>query len=50
MKKCFKSVLMLTVLMVFACGFGGPAPSGGGNSNMYMIDDFEDTNYTSNPE
>lgn len=33
-----------------ACAFGGPAPAGGGNSNLYMIDDFEDGDYTSNPE
>ncbi len=33
-------------------GFGGPAPSGGAgtNSNLYMIDDFEDGDFASNPE
>lgn len=38
-----------------ACGFGGPAPStsGGGSStssDIYRIDDFEDGDFTSNPE
>ena len=33
-----------------AYGFGGPAPSGGGNqSNLNMIDDFEDGDYLNNP-
>lgn len=32
-------------------GFGGPAPQGpGSGSNIYMIDDFEDSDYSSNPE
>lgn len=49
-------VLVLGCVFLFACGFGGPAPSassGGApsaSSSVYMIDDFEDGNYTSNPE
>jgi len=38
----------------FVSGFGGPAPAaegkGGYGPNIYMIDDFEDGDYTSNPE
>ena len=42
-----------------ACGFGGPAPSAPASSSsapqslsssVYMIDDFEDGNYSTNPE
>lgn len=42
---------------LLACGFGGPAPQTSGgegkpgyDSSVYMIDDFEDGDYTSNPE
>ncbi|MFC1767732.1 hypothetical protein ACFLZ2_04180 [Candidatus Margulisiibacteriota bacterium] len=47
-------VLAVSLILVFACGFAGPAPekssNTGADSGMYMIDDFEDGNYTSNPE
>jgi hypothetical protein len=41
---------ILSVTSVF--GFAGSAPSSGSssNSNTYMIDDFEDNDYSSNPE
>ncbi len=54
MKK--QMILVLGCVLIFACGFGGPAPtaSSGGSSatssNIYMIDDFEDGDYTTNPE
>lgn len=48
MKKYALFVLFVLVTGYSAFGLGGPAPSGG--SNVYMIDDFEDGNYTSNPE
>jgi hypothetical protein len=45
----------IVLLGLMVCGFGGPAPSGShsGNSSLpsvYMIDDFEDGDYTANPE
>jgi hypothetical protein len=50
-----KQVLVAVVFMTMcstAFAFGGPTPSNGsaGNSNVYMIDDFEDSDYSSNPE
>jgi len=48
MKKFLLAALLLSVVTA-AYGFGGPAPAGG-NSSLYMIDDFEDNDYTSNPE
>jgi hypothetical protein len=53
-----KEKLVIASLCVWflACGFGGPAPSAPASSspstssNVYMIDDFEDGNYNSNPE
>ena len=50
-KSLFMVLLMLGVIVsgFSAFGLGGPAPAGGGG-NMYMIDDFEDGDYTSNPE
>ena len=49
------SVSALLLLSFLICGFGGPAPAaseskGGYGPNVYMIDDFEDGDYTSNPE
>ena len=47
----------MILIGLLACGMGGSAPqegAGGGRgdygSNVYMIDDFEDGDYTSNPE
>ena len=55
MKNLSLALLLLLCSLVFApsvYGLGGPAPSGPGSSgsNVYMIDDFEDGDYTSNPE
>jgi hypothetical protein len=56
MNKHFKSVLLCFGILATAlliCGFGGSAPSAGtssGGSSIYMIDDFEDSDYNSNPE
>jgi hypothetical protein len=49
------SVSALLLLSCLICGFGGPAPQAsegrsGYSPNVYMIDDFEDGDYTSNPE
>ena len=47
-------ILVSIVVFVFACGFGGSAPSQSGgksaSSGTLIIDDFEDGNYTTNPE
>jgi len=53
--KLMASVSALLFLSCLVCGFGGPAPvasesKSGYGSNVYMIDDFEDGDYTSNPE
>jgi len=53
--KLMASVSALLFISCLVCGFGGPAPvasesRGGYGSNVYMIDDFEDGDYTSNPE
>jgi len=51
-----RSLVLLSLCVVLFCGgFGGPAPqSGAGGSatsgDVYMIDDFEDGNFNSNPE
>jgi len=53
MKKYLLVLLSVTCMISLGLpvyGFGGPAPAGGGNSNIYMIDDFEDGDCTSNPE
>jgi hypothetical protein len=50
-----KLIVASVCIWFLACGFGGPAPSassGGApsaSSNIYMIDDFENGNYTTNP-
>ena len=39
-------------IFVFSCGFGGPAPTPGASapsSDVYMLDDFEDASYDTNP-
>jgi hypothetical protein len=57
MKKHVRPMLLgvgIVLIGLMVCGFGGPAPSGSaGNSNLpsvYMIDDFEDGDFTANPE
>jgi hypothetical protein len=56
MKK--QMIVALGCVLLFACGFGGPAPtasssSSGSNSatagDIYMIDNFADGDYTTNP-
>lgn len=48
------TVLVLVSMMFFAYGFAGPSPQKPADKNAgpdtYIIDDFEDGNYTSNPE
>ncbi len=56
-----KLVIALVCVSFLACGFGGPAPSASSSSapassassstfsNVYMIDNFENGNYTTNP-
>ena len=46
------AVLFVVMASLSSFGFGGPSPSGdsSGNSNTYLIDDFEDGDYTVNPE
>jgi hypothetical protein len=48
------ALLMITAAFIMN-GFGGSAPqtsstNSTGNSNLYLIDDFEDGDYTANPE
>jgi len=43
----------MVIVLIFASGFAGPPPQEqkrGTEVDVYMIDDFEDGNYTSNPE
>ena len=57
MKKHLRFISISFGILLIGClvsGFGGPAPAaegkGGYGPNIYMIDDFEDGDYTSNPE
>jgi hypothetical protein len=53
MKRSLLFVIMFLAISTMVFAMGGSAPSGSGssgNSNLYMIDDFEDGDYSSNPE
>ncbi|MCX5726928.1 MAG: hypothetical protein NT030_07155, partial [Candidatus Saganbacteria bacterium] len=47
-----KLFFAMICVIVFSSGFGGPAPAPGAtapSSDVYMIDDFEDGTYDTNP-